>query len=197
MIHRSRQMRNAGGFTLIELMIVVAIIGVLSSVAVPSFINYQLTSKRAEAYSNLGALATAQKAFFAEYNKFVPSLFSWPAGDGGELPHAKKRDISPLATSSFADVGWTPEGDVFFDYDTATPDDPMGASCDCAEACFTASAYGDLDGNGLQSTILFVHPDLLGDACESGYNMQSVPTDPVTGLKQFDMPARSVMSDRY
>jgi len=61
------------GFTLMELMIVVAIIGVLASVAIPSFINYQLTSKRAEAYSNLASLAKTQKAYFAEFNSYVAS----------------------------------------------------------------------------------------------------------------------------
>ena len=85
MMHLDRK-RN-GGFTLIELMIVVAIIGVLASVAIPSFVNYQLTSKRSEAYANLASLAKSQKAYFAEFNDFVavaaePSFSVLPRGKG-------------------------------------------------------------------------------------------------------------------
>ena len=64
-------LNRTGGFTLVELMIVVAIIGVLASVAIPSYLNYQLTAKRSEAYANLASLAKAQKAYFAEFNDYV------------------------------------------------------------------------------------------------------------------------------
>ena len=57
------------GFTLIELMIVVAIIAFLSMVAVPSFMRFLAKSKRAEAYVNLHSIYAAQKAFWAENGK--------------------------------------------------------------------------------------------------------------------------------
>jgi type IV pilus assembly protein PilA len=58
------------GFTLIELMIVVAIIGILSAIAIPDFIKFQARSKQSEAKANLKAVFTAEKAFFQEKNRF-------------------------------------------------------------------------------------------------------------------------------
>ncbi len=58
------------GFTLIELMIVVAIIGILAAIAIPNFIRFQARSKQSEAKTNLKALFTAQKAWFGERDEF-------------------------------------------------------------------------------------------------------------------------------
>lgn len=58
------------GFTLIELMIVVAIIGILAAIAIPNFLNYQCKAKQSEAKTLLGNIATAEEAYFTEYDTY-------------------------------------------------------------------------------------------------------------------------------
>lgn len=58
------------GFSLVELMVVVAIIGILASIAIPSVNKYMAKARQSEAKTNLASLYTAEKAFFSEYNSY-------------------------------------------------------------------------------------------------------------------------------
>ncbi len=62
---------SKGGFTLIEIMIAVAIIGILSSIAVPNYLKFQAKSRQAEARVNLGAIHTMQIAYFSANDTFA------------------------------------------------------------------------------------------------------------------------------
>ncbi len=62
--------RNPKGFTLIELMIVVAIIGILAAIAIPNFLKYQAKARQSEARINLGGIFVAEMAYYGEQARF-------------------------------------------------------------------------------------------------------------------------------
>jgi type IV pilus assembly protein PilA len=137
-------MRGRGGFTLIELMIALAIVGALAALAVPGYLRFQLRSKVAEARTNLATIATAENAYFGEFHRYV---FAAPTPPGPEGP--KRRPWSGGGAADFDRLGFLPVGDVLFTY--AVDTDP-------ANTAFTVGARGDLDGNGTPSEFGYVHP---------------------------------------
>jgi type IV pilus assembly protein PilA len=66
--------KNKEGFTLIELMIVVAIIGILAAVAIPNFINYQCKAKQSEAKQAVKTIATGLEAYMAEFDTYTTDI---------------------------------------------------------------------------------------------------------------------------
>ena len=64
------------GFTLIELMIVVAIIGILAAIAIPNFLRFQLKAKSSEGKVNIAAIRTAQESYLAEFGSYLVAVSS-------------------------------------------------------------------------------------------------------------------------
>jgi len=69
-----RYLENSKGFTLVELMVVVAIIGILSAIAVPNFKKYQAKSKQSEAKIQLAALYSTEVAANADYDTYATCI---------------------------------------------------------------------------------------------------------------------------
>lgn len=141
--------RTRSGFTLLELMITVAIIGILATIAIPNFKEWQNRARFSEGFTNLGSLGKTQRAYHAETNRYLGAAPS-PADPLGPMPVAWEGTAAP----EFNVVGWKPEGQVLFRYDTNASDIDAG----CCPGCFTATAYSDIDGNGLVAAIMLVSP---------------------------------------
>jgi type IV pilus assembly protein PilA len=101
-----KMLNNKKGFTLIELMIVVAIIGILAAIAIPNFMNYQCKAKQSEAKSNLGAIRTAQEVYMAEHSTYAGTLenLAWEARGATNYDYSilssSTTDFSAQATST-------------------------------------------------------------------------------------------------
>jgi len=67
------QLKSKNGFTIIELMVVVAIIAILAAIAIPSYLGIQKKAARGEAKSNLLALSIALEGYMAENNDYGPT----------------------------------------------------------------------------------------------------------------------------
>lgn len=71
---KQQSLTVSSGFTLIELMIVVAIVGILSAIALPSYNQYVLRSHRTAAVSALQDLASREASYFSTNNAYTASL---------------------------------------------------------------------------------------------------------------------------
>jgi prepilin-type N-terminal cleavage/methylation domain-containing protein len=186
------------GFTLVELMIVVGIIGLLTAIAIPNFISYQARSRRSEAYVNLAAVARIQSTFHAERGEFFEAG-SWPdfvALYGGDLS-TRKMEWDAASEAAYAELGWRPEGQVFYVYDTNT-----GATACTCSMCFTATAAGDVDDDDLNSAVMYVHPETTPDGgvigeCPSGLFGFGTPIDSGTGQPVYNGVAVQRSLDQY
>ncbi len=136
-------LRSKKGFTLIELMIVVAIIGILAAIAIPNFLKFQAKSKQSEAKTNLKGIYTAETGYFGEKNTYESfQNVNWePVGTaryrytigvaGGDLGNMSVTLDAALWTAGNPDAGAT----------------PALAMVGGVASAFTAGAQGNIDSD--------------------------------------------------
>jgi len=158
----SRRARSSG-FTLIELMMVVAILGILAAIAVPRYISYVYKSKTTEAIGFLAEIKARQESYRADFGQYCNvsgtlSNTSWnPSGTPSNVPQAW--DTASTIGKNWTQLGATPPGGrVLFRYLTvagAPGSNPSGSgwSSDLgyngSDFWFVSRAQGDLNGDGV------------------------------------------------
>ena len=136
-------MKKKKGFTLIELMIVVAIIGILAAIAIPNFLKFQAKAKQSECKSNLGAIYTAQVSYFGEFNTY-----------GG------KGKIGTIPLNAFQLINWEPSGQNRYRYVCHTGDidaKPQNTTCAARaivteQGGWTACCHSNIDSDDFCDT---------------------------------------------
>jgi prepilin-type N-terminal cleavage/methylation domain-containing protein len=137
---------RSDGFTLIELMITVGLIGLISTIAIPTFIKFQLRTKTSEVKTNLSAILVAEESFFGEYGLYASALPPIP----GAVGNAKVSwGLAATDPHGFNRMGFKVEGAGYFQYGVTSN----------GSTAFTAAGRSDLDGDALYNTWGYVNPE--------------------------------------
>lgn len=138
------------GFTFIELAIVIAIIGLLAAIAMPTWQEMQLRAKRTEPFIHLEAIATAEDGYHAAYDSYVNL-----ANNPGSSLTKELRAFDPDA-SGWPTLGYRPDGHIRCNYRA----EAFGAG-----TWFRVDANCDIDNDNATAIIRYY----AGEAVDSAY----------------------------
>jgi type IV pilus assembly protein PilA len=184
------------GFTLIELMIVVAIIGILAAVAIPAFMNYMKKGKSSETQENINAIFNGAKAYYeaphspAGTVQVLTGYLPGPttgltplAGDccseGGKcVPDSTHWKGAPgTVAGTWEAINFSIEKAHYYQYDYTVASAPNTAD---GSNNFTITAVGNLDCDAVTSTFTLVGMvhEAYGDSVSSSGTINEIrPTE--------------------
>lgn len=170
--------RTPRGFTLVELMMVVGIIGMLASVAMPQFQRYSLRAKSAERQTVCMAIGDGVTDI-VNLRQAVPNAGNFtgtwnPVG----APIPAKRAFT-WTLNGWKELPMIVQGNAYYSYQFTALDPADGTA-----PSLTVMAIGDLDGDGVNSSKTYTY-------VASGYHFRLISEDPPRGQEDLDGPDRT------
>jgi len=114
--HLLNNKKKDGGFTLIELLVVIIIIGILSAIALPSFLNQANKARQSEASTYVGSINRAQQVEFLEENSFADDIANLDIGISDSENYAYTTGGTLTGTDATVTTDATPQEDTLRGY---------------------------------------------------------------------------------
>ncbi len=170
-----KQVKTQKGFSLIELMIVVAIIGILSAIAIPNYQRFQRKARQSEAKGLLSGIYTAEKSFIAEWGAGTNDLLGMGFQPDGDLRYnvgftAATAAVTPTGyrgVNLTDNQGTTREicdATICTDFSQGAPNTPTGAtdpSGNSPDTAWVIAAEGDIGGAALDQWTMTANKQLV------------------------------------
>jgi type IV pilus assembly protein PilA len=181
--------KSSKGFTLIELMIVVAIIGILAAIAIPNFLRYQLRSKYAELKTNVEAIYKSEESLRQSERMLCPGAATSQFVAFGQIPAAAPGSARTVWASTdltaASALDWMVQGGTYGVYAALTDLAPAtggaatckgkvtGTTLDTLGLALTIGATSDIDGDTVGSLVATFVPAIKAT---DGSILKAAPT---------------------